>query len=271
MPRKSLALRLSQTFSLIESYEAAGLSEHRNVRFARDMSSRLNRGRGLSPKQRKWLDSIIEEGVPAAKDTTLYDRIIEARDTEGMQDKVQILNDFAHKAFNGWTLSPKQQTWLDKMLAEADYFRAHGPYRPADETIEKLRLALQVARGYSGTYWSTHGGTRKAYETVAAWITGEDVKSPDEPNPSTIDEWCCNKLLKAMARPLRELENPKFIPGEMRWLFIRKTYPESGGDYASALVTSGPYISDKGDVVYDALVNGEMVTTTQLTKQRRRS
>ena len=270
MPRKSTALRLSQTLTLIEGYEQAALGEHRNARFARDMAARLGRGKGLSPKQRKWLDSIIEEGIPAPKDTTLYDRIMEAIDVDGMQDKAQILSDFAHKAFNGWDLSPKQQAWLDKMLAEADHFRAHGPWRPTDDVITRLRLALQVARGYSGTYWSTHGGTRKAYETVAAWITGEDAKGPGESNPTVIDEWCCDKLLKSMARPLRELDNPKFTPGEMRWLFIRKTYPETGGDYAPALVTSGPYVSEKGDVVYDALVNGEMVTTTQLTKQRRR-
>ena len=270
MSRKSRALRLSETLTVIEDYENAGLSEHRNVRFARDMSARLNRDRGLTPKQRKWLDSIIEEGVPAPKDTTLYDRIIEARDTDGMQDKVQILNDFAHKAFNGWALSEKQQAWLDKMLAEADGFRANGPWRPADDVIARLRTALQVAQAYSSTYWSTHGGSRKAYETVAAWITGEDAKAPGERNPATIDEWCCDKLLKAMARPLRELDNPKFTPGEMRWFYIRKTYPERGGDYAPALVANGPYVSERGEVVYDALVNGEMVTTTQLTKQRRR-
>ena len=272
MPRKSRELRLSQTRELIELYAAAGLLQHRNARFASDMGGRLNLGRGLSPKQRKWLDSIIEEGIPTAKDQTLYDRIVEARDTDGMQGQQQILNDFANKAFNGWALSEKQQAWLDKMLTEADHFRANGPWRPTPDIIERLRLACQLARGYSSTYWGTHGGSRKAFETVTSWLTGEDdvVAGVRERNPHVIDDWCCTKLLKAMARPLRELDNPKFSPGEMYWMFIQKTYPEKGGDYVPALVSVGPYISERGKVVYSALVGGELIETDRITKRRTR-
>ena len=265
MARKSRELRLSQTYELIEAYNTAGLTGHRNVNFAVDMARRIESGRGLSPKQRKWLDSIIDEGIPTAKDSTLYDRIIEARDTDGMQDKEKILNDFATKAFNGWTLSPKQQAWLDKMLAEADNFRAHGPWRPDAETVTTLKTCIKLARGYSATYWGTHGGTRKAYETVSAWLTGEDMVASGaaEKNPSIIDEWCCTKLLKGMARPLRELANPKLFPGEMRWFYSHQVR-----DYVPALVTEGPYVAENGQVVYAALVNGELIETDRITKRR---
>ena len=76
MARKSRELRLAQTAELIAAYEAAGLGNDRNCRFAQDMKWRLERNKGLSPKRRQWLDSIIEEGVPEPKgDTELLARV----------------------------------------------------------------------------------------------------------------------------------------------------------------------------------------------------
>ena len=61
MARKSHELRLAQTIELIASYEAAGLGNDRNCRFAKDMQWRLERKKGLSPKRRQWLDSIMKQ------------------------------------------------------------------------------------------------------------------------------------------------------------------------------------------------------------------
>ncbi len=52
MPRKSKELRLSQTQALFAEYEAAGIAEDYHGRFIRDMKLRLERGKGLYPKQR---------------------------------------------------------------------------------------------------------------------------------------------------------------------------------------------------------------------------
>ena len=52
--------------------------------------------------------------------------------------------------------------------------------------------------------------------------------------------------------------------GEMRWHYV----PNQG--YATALISEGPFINDRGQVVYAAWVNGTMIETANLTKQRRK-
>ena len=263
MPRKSRQLRLTQATDLAAQYDAVGLSDDYRGRFIRDMSARLQRGRGLSKKQRDWLDTLIEEGVPAPKgDPELIARIESAVAVEGMRDfDTRMLSEFAGKLRRGWDLSEKQMKWMGDLLSKAEELAKHGPWTPDEETIEKLKLCVKLSKGYNSVYWQTHGGTFKALESVRNYLSGH----------GTADEWCVNKLLKAMARPLRELENPKFVPGQMYWLYVRNQYPESGGSYAPALVADGPYVSEEnGNVVYSALVNGEMVETDKITKQRRK-
>jgi hypothetical protein len=263
MPRKSRQLRLTQAVDLASQYATAGLADDYRGRFIGDMASRLQAGRGLSKKQRDWLDTLIEEGVPAPKgDPELIARIESAIAVEGMRDfDTRMLSEFAGKLRRGWDLSEKQVKWMGDLLSKAEELAKSGPWAPDEETIEKLKVCIKLSRGYNTVYWQTHGGTYKALESVRRYLEGTE----------NADEWCVNKLLKAMARPLRELENPKFIPGQMYWLYIRKQYPENGGDYAPALIADGPYVSEKnGKVVYSALVNGEMIETANITKQRRR-
>mgnify|MGYP001165014329 CR=1 FL=1 len=256
MARKSRELRLSQTVELIAAYEAAGLGDDRNCRFARDMKWRLETNRGLSPKRRSWLDSIIEEGVPAPKgNPELVARLLNAASVEGMQSfDSDILKEFAGKVRRGWDLSEKQTAWMKKLLAKADDIVENGIWAPDEETTERLKNCVLLAAGYSSVYWQTHGGTYKALNNVKAFLSGS----------TPVDQWSVNKLIKAMGRPLRELENPKFQAGDMRWYYV------AGEGYAPALVSKGPFISDRGQVVYEALVNGQMIETANITKQRRK-
>jgi len=257
MARKSNELRLSQTKELIAAYTQAGLEDDRNCRFAIDMQWRLERKKGLSPNRRKWLDSIIEEGVPAPKgDIELLARVEAAADVEGMKDfDAKILREFAGKIRRGWDLSPKQSVWMEKLIATADDISANGVWAPDEETVARLRNCVKLARGYNSVYWQTHGGTYKALNNVKAFI--------DSDGERPVDEWSVNKLIKAMSRPLRELENPKFQSGEMRWYYV------AGLGYATALVSAGPFISERGKVVYSALVNGNLIETSEIKKQRR--
>ena len=256
MARKSRELRLTQTKTLIEAYEAAGLGNDRNCRFAQDMEWRLSRNKGLSPKRREWLDSIIEEGVPTPKgDLELLARVEVGAAVKGMTEfDTGILTEFAGKIRRGWDLSPKQTAWMDKLLAKADDIVANGVWAPDDETTARLQNCVKLALAYSSGYWATHGGTAKALNNVKAFLD----------NTTPVDEWSVNKLIKAMARPLRELETPKFEVGEMRWHYV------ASQGYATALVSEGPFINDRGQVVYAAWVNGTMIETANLTKQRRR-
>ena len=257
MTRKSRELRLSQTRKLIEAYNSAGLGGDRNCRFAEDMLHRLEHSRGLSPKRRSWLDSIIETGVPAPKgDPELLNRVEAAAAVNGMKDfDVKVLQEFAGKIRRGWELSQKQRTWLADLMSKAENLDINGPWLPDDITIEKLKQCVKLEKSYSTVYWQTHVGTYKALENVKNFLAGL----------VHADKWCVNKLLKSMARPLRQLETPKFKPGEIRWLHV------PGAGYLSALIAEGPFISDEtGSIVYSALVGGELIETAHLVKVRRK-
>ena len=97
MPRKSAILRLSQASKLFNEFTDAGLADSYQGKFIRDAMARLSRGRGLSKKQRDWLDGLIEEGVPAPKNPEQVARLEAAAIVVGMEGKASILNDFANK------------------------------------------------------------------------------------------------------------------------------------------------------------------------------
>jgi len=262
MPRKSAALRLSQAQKLYEDYTEASIQDDRSGRFVRDMILRLERGKGLSQGQRRWLDSLIDEGVPQPKgDQVLLAKIDEAIQTPGMEPKHQVLSDFRRKVFNGWNLSVKQAAWLSKMLADADDLRVNGPWRPSEENISIMRDLIALSRGYSTVYWQTHGGTYRAVEKIRDYIAVIDSEMTDETARNQalakigLDEWSINKAKKSMRGRLAELrEKPYVVAGDLVWTRFR---PEGASwndlQWFRAPVCGDPEVSDRGQVVYPVL------------------
>jgi len=128
-------------------YTEAGLADDFRYSFIRDMISRLDRNRGTTTKQRNWIDSLIEEGIPAPKgDPVLLTRIEAAQAVIGMKEyDTNILGEFAGKIRRGWDLSEKQTAWMQKLLDEANRLAVEGPFTIDEETTEKLRICLQLA------------------------------------------------------------------------------------------------------------------------------
>jgi hypothetical protein len=263
MPRKSAILRLSQASKLFNEFTAAGLADSYQGKFIKDAMARLSRGRGLSKKQRDWLDGLIEEGVPSPKNPEQVARLEAAAVVVGMEGKANILNDFANKYRNGWSLSEKQVGFMNKLLAESDALAITGPYTPDATTIEILQLCIKLSKARTSMYWSTHAGTHSALQRTHEWLMWNNSSEADRGSRPQLDEWCVNKLTKSFRTKLIEISEPRFVVGEMRWL-------NSGGDYKVAIVSSGPQIDPRGNIVYDALVDGKMVTTSRLVKSRRR-
>ena len=263
MPRKSAALRLSQATQLLGDFTEAGLADSYQGKFIRDAVVRLERGRGLSKKQRNWLDSLIEEGVPAPKNLEEVARLEAAAAVVGMEGTAHILLDFANKYRNGWNLSEKQEAFMNKLLAQSDELKATGPFTPDAETIETLKVCIQLAKARNSVYWQTHAGTRSALVRAAEWIDWNETPEATRGARPNLDEWCVNKLLKSFRSKIAEISEPRFTEGEMRWLW-------QDGGYKGAIVSSGPHINERGSIVYDALVDGQLVSTANLTKQRRR-
>ena len=263
MPRKSAALRLSQASKLFTEFREAGLGDSYHGKFTRDMVARLDRGRGLSKKQRDWLDSLIEEGVPAPKNGEEVARLEAAAAVVGMEGTGHILLDFANKYRNGWDLSEKQLAFMNKLLVQSDELKASGPFAPDAETIETLRVCVQLAKARNSVYWQTHAGTHSALTRATEWIAWNEALEAERGSRPNLDEWCVNKLLKSFRSKLAELSEPRFTPGEMRWLY-------QDGGYKVAIVSSSAIVNERGVIVYDALVDGKMVRTPNLTKARRR-
>ena len=262
MARKSKELRLSQSKELLASFDAAGLQSDYRYRFIRDMISRLGRDRGLSQKQRKWLDSLIEEGVPAPKgDPILIAEIMGAASLDGMQHRRQVLNDFAGRINRGHDLSPNQAKFLDLMLQEAKEIQANGKFQPGD--IKALGNAYSLLSGKSEWYWAHRRGTGKAYSKVGAWLEWNTLREVikeikdlgkesshvlyDEPH---IDEWCCNKVMTAAKTGLSELNNPSHPVGSLRYVSL-------GGKNIHGVIMSLPRV-DGNKLYQDVLVSGEL-------------
>ena len=247
MPRKSKALRLQQAQELLAAYEVANLVHDHRARFARDMICRLQRGKGLSKRQREWLDSLIEEGVPQPKgDLTLLAEIESAQNVEGMPSRdVEILGEFAHKVRRGWSLSEKQERWMLGILAKAQQIREEGPWAPTADQQVKLEACVKLAKGYSHVHWSNNPGTFKAVQAADWYLT----------HGGTIEEWHVNKLLKAMAGKLRELfETPYVTPDKPCYALEGSEYDSTTRSWGLATPMGPPIVSETGSIVYPVLL-----------------
>ena len=268
MPRKSRELRLQQTTLLLEKYLGVGLDNDYRGRFIHDMCRRLELSKGLSKKQRDWLDSLIEEGAPQPMgDPVLIAKIQDSMEVDGMQHRAGTLSDFLYKIRRGWSLSEKQGKFLDIMLAEAEKIRTTGRWSPDDELCSKLKMAVLITRGRNGGGWylGHRPGTAKAFDRIEKWFMWKrqeeendglrdgrpNVERVDEP---PLDEWACDKLLNSCKKEFTELENPKHPAGSIRYHRF---------DGRIVLISDVPHISDindMGKVLYPCLSNGELIT-----------
>jgi len=246
MPRKSHALRLSQTTAVIATFEEAGLGNDRLCRFARDMESRLQRKKALSTRQRTFLDGVIEQGVPEPKGDPEYVAKIDAAiATEGFEG-TEVLRDFRGKLVRGWDLSEKQKSWCDNLIEKAESIRDGSFWRPDEAIAARIKLAVSCYPCYSAGYWDTHPGGQRAISKARNWV---DKLSP------IIDEYTVNKLFKTVAGKLREMENPRFQIGNI-------------GFYQNipAIILEGP-IPTRSGIAYDVLVDGAVIRTSSLAKR----
>jgi hypothetical protein len=257
MARKSKMLRYTQAKHTLAAYTAAGLETMSQARFLKDMISRLERNKYPTKRQRDWLDTIIEEGVPAPKgDQDYIAKIDEAIGTEGIDFK-NILLDFRGKLVRGWDLSAKQKTWCDNLIEKAKSIRENTFWRPDADLAERIKTAVDCSICYNNHYWSTHPGGAKAVAKAKIWLS----------DPTTIiDEYTVNKLLKSVSGKLREMENPRFVSGSLG--YVNKINRELGKmETMAGLIVSGPTPTRSG-IVYDILVNGEIFSAANIRKRR---
>jgi len=257
MARKSRVLRLEQSQGLLEAFTSAGLSEDYRGRFIRDMTTRLERGKGLSTRQRSWLDTLIEEGVPEPKgDRKLMETLESAAALRGMESgDAKILREFAGKVRNGWGLSEKQTEWAARLLAKADHIREHGVWEPSLDQLERLKVCKKLGLSYSNTFWSTHPGSWKSYQSVCDYLASTDMVA---------NRYRCEIVLKMFNTKLVELfEKPRFSSGDIAFDAVKKD---------AGLVCGQPTVDGDGRICYPVLIGEEhqQIPTKRLRKRRPR-
>ena len=277
MPRKSKDLRISQTKSLIEAYKEVGIGHaDRSFRFMNDMVTRLERGKSLSSGQRNYLDNLIDQGVPSLKNEDRVNHILAAAEVDGMQEVSPTLRDFAYKVGKGWSLSEKQEAFLQKLLQKSEKLKVEGRYRPDPCVVEDLKTADAILRHKNGWYWQHRVGTAKAYDKVKTWLKWHDSKDALEKLAQThpdhsfhlekepiVDKWACDKVLKTVKNQISEIKNPRHAVGSIAWM-------KSGTSQKVLGLVSGEPTVQRGVIVYPFLVDGEdmMVPSDQIKKRR---
>jgi hypothetical protein len=242
------------------------------LRFIRDMVTRLTGTKNLTSKQKSWLDSLIDEGVPAPKgDLKLIERMEKALKVPGIEHIAGPLQDFLGRERKGWDLSEKQKAFRDRMLDEADDILVNGPWLPSEEQLRKLRLCVTLAKSRDGMYWSTHPGEGRALEKVQSYLDGGE-------HPTYIDQWSVERLIKCFRVAFREMDKPYAEQGSMIWTRVRSEDPRNMPHPSStvvvpALIAGPPEVNEKGQLVYPVLADGELLycNSKQLMKRKPKS
>ena len=222
--------------------------------FINDCIYRLQRGKGLSQGQRRWADSIIEEGLQKLecpeKNRKLFDRIENALKMAHVSHNHNILGEFAVKLSRGWDLSEKQLSWCESMLAEAEA----GPWVPTEEEIETMRH-LNNVRFSRNTYW--YGGSPRVAEAMSRISDFLEAGTP-------FRKYLFDTAAKSFNNRIKEVKAPRFQIGDK--CFLRKN-----NEWRVGFVMSAPYTCKQlRSVCYDVLVDGmtEKKGTESLSKRR---
>lgn len=254
MARKSKDQRIADTRSAIPRWQAAG--RDREVRFMEDMIDRLERGQGLSPRQRSWLDELAaaEPPPPPEKDRPLIARCQAALEHLGRRD-ASIVRDFVDRLNRGWKLSDKQAAFLESLLQKAEAIAKDGPWQPSPEQLAEGVFAAQVVVS-RGSHWKgTHMGVTSAADRILS-THGVDPLHLAQLEPA--DEWCFEKVIGSVGPAVREFRKPKFHVGEMVEMAMWPD-PRVGHPGCPGIITSGP-VAHAGAVGYELFADGQPVT-----------
>jgi len=265
MPRKSAALRLSQSQELLTNYTEAGIADSYQGRFIADMVRRFERSKGLSKKQRDWLDSLIEEGVPAPKgDPSTIAKLDAAvaawASNVDREWESGVISDFKSRINRGYSLSEKQTALMEKLLKRADDdISGVNMFTPTEEQLADLQALVKLYGGYAPQWRAERPAVAKAVRRVSAFLCGE----------GTIEVYHYDKLYKAVGAKLRKFNTPRFTVGTLGWIAIYNAEERTNTKHPATALTD-VYINDRGEIVNDWFCNGEVVTKGQDQVGKRR-
>lgn len=240
MARKSQAQRLSDAICTLTSWELAGHGQEKPALFISQMIQRMERGKYPSAGQRKWLDSLTDEGAaafPVTHNQDRLDEIDEAINTTAMS-RVDVLRDFRFKLKKGWNLSEKQETFLASLLEQARDLRANG--LPALDDEEKFLVESLLRYGSTvgnGDYYGYQQGKAafirevKEFYFIHKTVTKNHIES-------------LRKMFKGVTKALTEKRHP-----------VGSLVPAAG---RNGIVMSDAYVDVNGKLKINVMAAGKL-------------
>lgn len=262
MPRKSRTLRLQQAQALDTAWAASPFANDWRHRFIRDMIARLERDRGTSTKQRNWLDTLIEEGVPAAENknpelVAQIDVAVAAFENAGAAYnwEREVLVDMRPRVLLGKSLSEKQMHLLTRLIFDGEQIAAGNIWAPDEEMVQDLKHAVNLYNGYAQMWRSERPAVYRAVVETKAFLE----------NGTALKAAAAQRLLKAVAGKLKKIKSPRFKSGDVGKL-TKRTYDRNTRSYEVTAVErlvcmSDVYVTENGAIVNDWLLpTGEFKT-----------
>jgi hypothetical protein len=263
MPRKSRTLRLQQAQALEAAWaESPFINDYRH-RFIRDMIARLERDRGTSAKQRNWLDTLIEEGVPAAENknpklVAQIDAAIAAFTAAGASYDWErnVLVDMRPRVLLGKAMSEKQTGLLTRLCFTGEQLANGNVWTPSDEVKADIEIAVRLYSGYTSLWRNDRPAVYRAVEETLNFLSG---------NSLSLKKSSAEKLLNAVAGRLKNVKNPRWKSGDVgkkvltAWNQSEHRHETVG--VQRLVCMSDVYVTEDGAIVNDWLFpTGELKT-----------
>ena len=242
MTRMSAAKRIELGHKMVERWDLANYANDRNVRFVRDMITRLDRGRSLTTKQRAWYDTAILSTPPEPENKELVDKLIVDSELPGMEKTAQTLRDFAYKLSRGWNLSEKQHNFMQKLQTKANDIRKNGRWIPSISEKREIEIGVAFCRRYNQYYLAGQPGKEKALRVCISWLAG-DI--------DFLEEWSARKMID-----LCKGDRSKMVDASTRWPIGSLAQTKKG---QMGLITSEPIVNSKGKPSLSLLLEGSQV------------
>jgi len=262
MPRKSRTLRLQQAQALEAAWAKSPFNNDYRHRFIRDMIARLERDRGTSTKQRNWLDTLIEEGVPVVENknpelVAQIDAAIAAFAAAGASYDWEhnVLVDMRPRVLLGKSMSEKQMGLLTRLCFDGEQLTKGNVWTPTDEVKADLETAVRLYKGYESMWRSERPAVYRAVVETEAFLAGEGA----------LKATAAEKLLKAVGPRLKKVKQPRWKAGDVGKKVVTKWNPSTHRheivETQRLVCMSDTYVTDTGTIVNDWLLpTGEFKT-----------
>lgn len=252
MARMAASQRLELGDKMVEAWTAAGQGNQKSCLFVQDMLFRMRSGKGMSPKQREWFDSAVATPPPQMQNEALVLQLRNAAEVEGMEFHKQTLLDFARRVGNGWSLTEKQETFMNGLLLKAQQLKEEGPWIPTADERKQIEFVVGVCRRYSSYYLGGRPGLSNSLRNCVHWLNGES-KILDKKAAEVVMGACKGERFRASKFA------KDYPPG---------TLVEHFSNGGILTVISEPFPDNRGELVFNALCDGKLVEmSTKVVKK----